>query len=167
MLICPQVCSLQFVQNAPQSQVRELYLIQRRSVISEIQYQHIHKTKCPEIQEQSDSIEIGVLYTQVNKIRQTEFKRSKFLLLTCIILPHTQVVKINRCKEVRASLFWRPRIQKGLAPRVSGEVTAYPRGSGEVTDLEINSDSEPAQHQSHVEMAVRVQDNFKLNFGYS
>ena len=65
---------------------------------------------------------------------------------------------------MRASLFWRPRIQKGLAPRVSGEVTAYPqgsgevtsylrgsgevtaypRGSGEVTDLEINSDSEPA-----------------------
>ena len=64
---------------------------------------------------------------------------------------------------MRASSFWRPRIKRRLAPRVSGEVTyprgsrevtaypqgsgevtAYPRGSVEVTDLEIHSDSEPA-----------------------
>ena len=53
------------------------------------------------------------------------------------------------------------RTQKRLATRGRGEVTAYLRGNGEVTDLEINKNSEAAQHENYVEVVLRVQDIFQ------
>ena len=74
-------------------------------------------------------------------------------------LPQTQGVKISRWKEGRASLSWRPRIKRRIAPRGIREVTAYPRGIREVTAYPrgIRGYRLSARHQRGYSLSTRHQ----------